>query len=46
MEKRCRRAGQETDREPQMEAVSSMALSRLIPSGLRPSFFDLYFSNM
>lgn len=40
------RAGQETDREAKMEVVSSMALSRLVSSGQRSSFFHLHFSNV
>ena len=38
--------GQEIDREAKMEAVSNMDLSGLVPSGQRPSFFHLHFSNV
>lgn len=39
-------AGQETDKETKMKAVSNMALSRLVFSGKRSSFFHLHFSNV
>lgn len=37
MEKECRGTGKGTARQARMEAVSDTALSRLTPSGQRPS---------